>query len=146
MPMMLRQARITTTDASSLLQTLKQQEVTYTVQLSDALRQLQEVQKRYEQSEGKQKKSAGEQLTDVESRIATAQQRLGDVREQVAQLKRDGVTSTAVVGGSAGVSVAQAEDRIFNLKPAEFYSGLGFVLWFPIMLAFARRLWRGPAR
>lgn len=143
--MMLRQARITTTDPGAVLQMLQQQEVAYSVQLSDALRQLQEVQKSYERSEGKQKKSAGEQLTELESRVVTAQQRLANVRDQVAQLKRDGVTSTTGIGGSAGVTVAPSRDGIFGFSAAEFGGALTLLFAFPIVLGLSRWIWRRTA-
>ena len=55
--------------------------------------------------------------------------------------------SVGVGGAGTGVAIVPQQDMIFTLKPAEFYSALGFVLWFPVMVAFARRIWKGtPAR
>jgi hypothetical protein len=139
----LLQTRAVPTDPAAALQTLQSQEIAYTVQMSDAIRKLRDAQDRYDRTDGAQKQAAGDELSQFEARIALNQQRLGNVREQIAQLKREGVTSTSGDHATTGTAVADERWRIFGRTPTEFYNTAGFILLFPLVLAFARRIWRG---
>ena len=140
------QTQATATPPAAVLQILRDQEVSYTVQLSAAQRQFGEAAKRYERAGGAQKEAAGSQLTEFESHVVIAQQRLNTTRERIAQVQHEIAIST--MGNYApGATLAQGEERIFNLKPSEFTGALTVLFVFPIVLALARWIWRrGPVR
>lgn len=141
MPTPLPQTQATTDQPTAVLQILRDQEVAYTVQLSAAQRQRGEAAKRYERAGGAQKEAAGTQLTEFESRVAITQQRLNTVRERIGQVQHEIAVST--MGNYApGATIAQDQERIFNLKPSEFTGALTVLFVFPIVLALSRWIWR----
>ena len=130
-------------DPAVVLRILQEQQGALTAEHAAAQAQLRDAQVNFEKATAATRNEAGATLAQALAQEADARRRLNMVRDRVLDAQRDVGTLTS------GTAVAPGHEqwRIFGLKPTEFYSTLGFVLWFPVMIAFARRLWRaGPSR
>jgi multidrug efflux pump subunit AcrA (membrane-fusion protein) len=138
-----RLSQVSSNDPVIVLRVLQEQQASLTAELAAAQQQLRAAQVKLDASTGANHEEARAMLEQADAQASDARRRLNMVRDRVLDAQRDvGVTTT-----STAVAVGQEQSRIFNLKPAEFYSAMGFVLWFPVMLAFARRIWRSsPSR
>jgi hypothetical protein len=143
----LPQTQAVPSDPAALMQILQDQQVAYTVQLSDATRKLNEAAKQYERAEGAQKEAVSAQLTEFESRVAITQQRLSNVNERIAQVQRDAAISTMGNRAPTGVAVADDQSRVLGVRRNDFEGGLMILIVFPIVVAITRWIWRrSPTR
>jgi hypothetical protein len=128
-------------DPGPMQRMLEEQQVSLTVQLANAQQQLRESQMNFELTGGADKAAARALVVQNGVRVAAIRDRLGTIRDRIASAQ-DALRSAPV-----GVAVAGEQQRIFTLTPTEFYSAAGLLLLLPLVLAFARRIWRGsPVR
>ncbi|MDQ2667727.1 MAG: hypothetical protein M3Z05_17185 [Gemmatimonadota bacterium] len=139
--MLLPQTQTVANSPAAVLQIFQDQEVAYSVQLTDAYRGLREAEKQYARTEGAQKEAARSQLTEFESRVAITQQRLNAVHERIGQIQRDAAIAT--IGGRPSSGIVDApRNGVFGISPAEFGGGLALLFVFPIVLGLSRWIWR----
>ena len=131
-------AQGTSSGAALVLPMLLEQQASLSAQAALAEQQLREAQVKFEMAGGADKLHAHAPVVQAEVRAADARQRLNMINERVLDAQRALSTDSR-----SGIAIAQEQNTIFTLKPAEFYSTLGFVLWLPVFLAVARRIWRG---
>ena len=133
-------------DPGAMLRMLEEQQVSLTVQIANAQQQLREAQMTAERTGGADAARIRTFVVQNEVHVAALKERLGTIRDQIASTQ-DAVRSAPVVASGAPVAVAISRDpnTIFMLKPTEFYSAAGFLLLLPLVLAYARRIWRGGA-
>jgi len=133
-------------DPGPMLRMLEEQQVSLTVQLANAQQQLRELQMTAERSPESERARIQTFVVQNEARVAALKERLATVRDQIAQSQDAIGRDAAAPKVPVGVAVAQENWRIFGLTPTEFYSTGGFILLFPLVLALARRIWRGGTR
>ena len=123
-------------DPAAALTLLHQQQLSLKWQVVNAEKEL---------SQAKAALRGGQRTDPYIARLQFMEKRssLAEVRQHLVMVSDQIAATDAEVAAHAGVAIMHEPNRIFTLKPAEFYSTLGFILWLPVFLAVARRIWRG---
>lgn len=131
------------TEQNIQLQALVQHQALVTMQLVGAEGQLSTERAQMEGLTGKALVQSQEFVAQLQGSIKGMKADLDVTRSRIAELRGSQGLSATI----AGSGIARDQQTIFMLKPAEFYSTAGFLLLFPLVLALARRIWRGgPVR
>jgi len=125
------------------LNALLQHQAIITMQVVGAEGELRSTRTQMEGLAGSDRVAQERHLRELEASIRGMKADLDETRSKIRELRSQDMEQDAHVG----MAVVQEADRIFTLKPAEFYGATGFVLLLPIVFALAHRIWRGgPAR